>query len=305
MNKYLFILCPGYSGSTLLWRVLHTSKNVSALPTEGQYLPGVREIMLRDRWNPTLTFPWEAIREEWRKYWDLDKPVLLDKSVPNFIRASQIEKVFDPSYFVIMMRDPYALCEAYLRRRSRMLQGVYAPLVTMPDRTGTVRRQVARYAAMLWVKFASLQMENMRSLARTVRFSYEDLTERPDEVKDKIARFIPEISDVNVAGSFLVHSVNGTSRRPLINMNEIKWRCLSSGDIHEINEVLSRYVDVLGQFGYGLRHPDQFQDARALAMRSRALASRILSLKRDEMRKLVFRHSRVHDRRNEAVASRV
>ncbi len=32
MPSYLFVLCPPYSGSTLLWKLLSTSQNVSSLP---------------------------------------------------------------------------------------------------------------------------------------------------------------------------------------------------------------------------------------------------------------------------------
>jgi len=49
---------------------------------------------------------------EWKKYWDLEKPVLLEKSPPNLVRARFLQQMFPNSYFVIMMRHPVAVAYA-------------------------------------------------------------------------------------------------------------------------------------------------------------------------------------------------
>lgn len=55
---------------------------------EGQGLPTVRKIMFEHnrRWDKTLDFDWSYIKNEWMKYWDLNCPILLEKSPPNIIR---------------------------------------------------------------------------------------------------------------------------------------------------------------------------------------------------------------------------
>jgi hypothetical protein len=167
------------SGSTLLWRLLQTSPHVSALPNEGQYLQPVRKIMLPDRWNPELKLPWAKIKDEWHKFWDLEKPLLLDKSVPNLIRAKQIEAAFPGAHFVAMVRDPYAQCEGIVRRRHRlrMLRQPERLPKHLKDtpRTGSTRDYAMELAVRQWVWMADRQMRNVQELERVIHFTYEDL----------------------------------------------------------------------------------------------------------------------------------
>jgi len=53
--------------------------------------------------------------EEWKIHWDLSKPVLLEKSPPNLIRARFLQKLFPNSYFVIVTRHPIAVSYATLK----------------------------------------------------------------------------------------------------------------------------------------------------------------------------------------------
>ena len=116
MSTHLFILCPPYCGSTLLWKLMSTSDNVSALPEEGQFLPEVEGIMRDKPWQRDHAMPWEQIRAVWETYWDIEKPLLVEKSPPNIIRAKAIAEHFDPARFVIMARNPYAHVEGLMRR---------------------------------------------------------------------------------------------------------------------------------------------------------------------------------------------
>ena len=127
-NKYLFILCPPYSGSTLLNELISTSNNVSSNNNqgtrEGQKLPSVKKIMFDhdDRWNIGLKYDWEFIKKEWLKHWDISKPILLEKSPPNLIRAFDIQSCFQPCYFICMIRNPYAFCEGFIRYENQWNQ---------------------------------------------------------------------------------------------------------------------------------------------------------------------------------------
>jgi hypothetical protein len=57
MSSYLFVLCPPYSGSTLLWKLLSTSANVSSLPQEAQFLPELKDIMRDSPWKADRALP--------------------------------------------------------------------------------------------------------------------------------------------------------------------------------------------------------------------------------------------------------
>ncbi|MGB1141093.1 MAG: hypothetical protein ACPG1A_09355, partial [Halioglobus sp.] len=61
MRVYLFVLCPPYSGSTILWKLLATSSQVSSLPSEGQFLPELEPIMRDKPWVKEHRLPWDTI----------------------------------------------------------------------------------------------------------------------------------------------------------------------------------------------------------------------------------------------------
>lgn len=81
-DKHLFLLCPPYSGATILWKLISSSPNVTALPN------------------------------------DLTKPIFLGKSPSNLICAFEIENHFPSSYFILMLKNPYTFCEGIIRRQN-------------------------------------------------------------------------------------------------------------------------------------------------------------------------------------------
>lgn len=117
MRKYLFVLSPPFSGSTLMQKLLATSKNVSSFRGEGQFVESVKDIMRSDPWDVNKKMPWDFIKKEWHKKWDLNKSILVEKSPPNILRGIEIEKVFKPLYCIAIIRNPYAFCESIVRRR--------------------------------------------------------------------------------------------------------------------------------------------------------------------------------------------
>ena len=114
MSSYLFILCPPYSGSTVLWKLVSTSEAVSSLPTEGQFIPEVKAILRATPWRVPLQLPWKDIKAVWDRYWDPSKPLLVEKSPPHLMRTHDIVEHFNPVHFLIMVRNPYAHCEGLM-----------------------------------------------------------------------------------------------------------------------------------------------------------------------------------------------
>lgn len=233
MSRYLFVLCPPYCGSTLLWKLLSTSGNVSALPKEGQFLVEVEDIM-RDRpWDKTNAMPWPDIKAVWERYWDHDKPILLEKSPPNIIRAAAIAQHFKPAQFVIMVRNPYAHAEGLMRRNEWPL------------------RRAANFSLMC----LRTQLENKRQLAHTLVFTYEQLVQDPTQACADLAAFQPALADMNPEASFEVHSVDGTVDRQITDLNAKKIAALSAEDLVALNEFFVPAEDILNAWGYGLIQP--------------------------------------------------
>jgi hypothetical protein len=238
--------------------------------------------MLVDKWNADHKFPWATIKDEWSKIWDLEKPILLEKSPPNLLRAADIEQAFSPCWFIVMMRDPYALCEGLARRRNRRNRLFRTFSHTPPD--GSNNRDYAmEFAANLWARFAAQQIKNIKGLERVLYFTYEELTENPASVMEKIVTFLPELDDLDATQKFRVHSVTGTDARELMNMNETKWQCLLKREIRIINTVLEKRQEDLRFLGYRVREPDPFQDVRAAMIRSKSLVLKFKNEGREAM----------------------
>ncbi len=227
-NAYLFVLCPPFSGSTVLWKLLGTSPVVSSHSVEGQVVDGVKELMRNDPWNPNTRMPWAAIKAKWERAWDMSKPILLEKSPPNIMRAFELEQHFAPAHFIAMVRNPYALCEGLQRRRQMELAT----------------------AARRWVVHVTHQFENITKLKRIVHFTYEELTDTPTRIKEKILTFMPQLQELDLTQSFEVHSVQGNEARPLHNFNDEKIARLSAADIQRINTVLQAHERLMKFFGY-------------------------------------------------------
>ncbi|MGC9385043.1 MAG: hypothetical protein ACP5D6_10625 [Kosmotogaceae bacterium] len=233
MNSYVFILCPPYCGSTLLWKLVLTSTVVSALPSEGQFLPEVKEIMRQDPWNVNVKLPWVKIKEVWDGYWDHNKLLLLEKSPPNLIRAKEIEQHFNPVYFLLMVRNPYAHCEGLIRHN----------------------KQNAKEAAEFTVRCLKQQAENAVNLKEALCFTYENLVGDPGSISRKIKSFIPEIGELKYDDKFRVHSIDGIVEREITDLNQKKIYNLSNNDLKQINGILIHHPDIMDYWGYKYYEP--------------------------------------------------
>jgi hypothetical protein len=230
-QDHLFVLSPPFSGSTVLWRVLNTSPNVTSLPHvrgEGQFVPAVKPMMRDDPWNPGKRLDWVFIRAEWVRLWDPNRKIRLEKSPPNILRALEIERHFPNAYFVAMLRNPYAFCEGIRRR-----QGVDVKI-----------------GAETWLNHACAQMKNRQSLERILFFTYEEFTDQTERVRTRLLNFLPSLQSLEIGGTYFAKSILGRGERHIQNFNGLKIRELSAEDRVGIRAVLQQRPDVLEFFGY-------------------------------------------------------
>lgn len=230
MSSYLFVLCPPYSGSTVLWKLLSTSANVSALPDEGQFLPEVEDYMREKPWDRGHSLPWPEIKAVWETYWDHSKPVLLEKSPPNLIRTREILAHFQPVKFVIMVRNPYAHSEGLMRRND------------FP----------ARRAAHFSMMCLRTQLDNARNLDNALVLTYESLVADPARTCAQLTGFMPELGELDPRASFEIHSIDGTLTRPITELNSKKIAALSPATLDALNAVFKLNEDTLAAWGYEL-----------------------------------------------------
>jgi len=233
MSSYLFVLCPPYSGSTLLWKLLSTSQNVSSLPLEGQFLPELENLMRDKPWNPNQVLPWPEIKAVWESYWDMHKPVLLEKSPPNLIRTQDILTHFHPVKFVVMVRNPYAQSEGLMRRNNWPI------------------KRAANFSMMC----LRTQLKNARDLDNTLVMTYESLVQNPIHACQKLTTFLPELADMDYAANFEVHSIDGTLNRPITDLNPKKIAALPADTLAAMNDIFMHHRHTIEAWGYDLLVP--------------------------------------------------
>lgn len=228
-HKYLFILSPPYSGSTALWRLLQSSRRVAALPDEGQKLPELRDEMRREPWNPEREFPWARISEVWHGYWDLARPVLLEKSPPHLCRIEQLEAHFRPAWHILLLRDPLATCEGLHRRNGLDWSE----------------------AADRWCAWLQMHLHARRHLDRSIVVYYEELVNETPATLAQLARWLPELDDVAADAVVEAHAVDGQQRRQLVDLNPRKIEAIAARDRQQIIERLRRDAAALSRTPYG------------------------------------------------------
>lgn len=130
-HTVVFIAGLHRSGTSILHRCLRDHPSISGFQDtgvpedEGQHLQSVYPAALAHggpgrfgfdpeaRLDETSSLVSESNRtvlwEEWTRHWDLEKPVLVEKSPPNLIRTRFLQAMFPDSRFIVLLRHPIAV----------------------------------------------------------------------------------------------------------------------------------------------------------------------------------------------------
>jgi len=179
MKSYLFLLTPGYSGSTILYKLLNTSPNISTLLSnlnpshvgEGCALFHLTkkykiDNYLQIRNNPNIKLPMDLVKEAYESIWDTNKPILCDKSLPTLFRANAYNEYFSKFgkvYFISLIRNPYYI----------------------------------RYSITDWYHYACFVKKNINTFDNILHISYESLTNDIEKSINKILDFMPKLETLN------------------------------------------------------------------------------------------------------------
>lgn len=116
-HKFIFIMCPPFQGSTLLYRLIDSSPNVSTLlgkspwAGEAQYIyKDIDPNYWDNRNNKDYDLDMDMVWDVCSSNWDMSKPVLCEKSPQHIYRADKIYDYFSKKgevYFMTQIRDPY------------------------------------------------------------------------------------------------------------------------------------------------------------------------------------------------------
>ncbi|MFX0203719.1 MAG: sulfotransferase [Candidatus Hodarchaeota archaeon] len=245
-HKFVFIAGLHRSGTSILFQCLREHPLISGFSNtrvskdEGQHLQSVyRPAKAYGGWgkfgfNPEahltelspLVTEENRIRlfSEWAKYWDTEKPLLLEKSPPNLIRTRFLQALFPDSYFIVLVRHPIAV--SYATGKKLIIKS-------------TLERLLNHW--LICHDTFSADREHIRNI---FVLKYEDFIEDTDRCLEKISSFLGIDSHPN-------------NLRVRSNANEKyfkRWKRLRNNLILKFyaNYIIEKYETRVNQYGYSL-----------------------------------------------------
>ena len=243
-KQFVFIAGLHRSGTSLLFQCLRDHPQISGFENtgvpedEGQHLQSVYapahkfgrpgtfgfnpDAYLTER-SPLVTEQnRECLFREWSRWWNLDQPVLLEKSPANLVRSRFLQAMFPDSRFVVITRHPIA--NAYATQKwSR------TPLYSL------VRH---------WLVCHERFEEDRRHLRRAMLLRYEDFVRQPERVLAEVCAFLD-----------LPPHWSGRDVRPEINARYLaRWQRRSRSLVSApyVGLMRRRFEARLQRFGYSL-----------------------------------------------------
>lgn len=159
---------------------------------------------------------------EWGAYYDLDKPVLLEKSPPNLVRARYFQSLFPNASFLFIVRHPVAVALATRKWTDASLLELL----------------------LHWHAAYSIMQMDLPHLRRYAVMRYEDLVAAPQAACDRICA--------------LTGIESFTPQQAVVNHNDKYfeiWRGLRAEERALIEHAYPGRYGPLQDFGYSLTEP--------------------------------------------------
>jgi hypothetical protein len=239
---WLFILGVNNSGTTILTNILETHPQIRTLPAEGQHLtaafPRPNLLGVGRLWSSRMDiFRWREdfdprpalqAKKDWARLYPKRKGILLEKSPPNTVRSLWLQRNFEPSRFLSIIRSPYAVCEGIRRRKEYTID----------------------QAALHWKTANQCLLDDLASIEHQLLIKYEDLADDPQRSFEEIQAFLGLDTPFELDELMRVqaHSYQGTTAG-LQNLNAHSLQNLSRDDIDQINRICG---DLMHKLGYAL-----------------------------------------------------
>ncbi|MFK8023809.1 MAG: sulfotransferase [Ilumatobacter sp.] len=163
-----------------------------------------------------------GLTEAWRPYWDLERPVLVEKSPPNMIMGRYLESIFPGSALVVIVRHPIVVALSTKK---------WAPRTSLS--------QLVEH----WFVAHDLLRADAQRLDRLHVLRYEDLIAEPDSTLASVAEFI---------------GLDGTVDPGLLDASRSSryldtWAAMTDGgylDQRRHTKILDRYGSRIEEWGY-------------------------------------------------------
>ncbi len=258
-HKFVFISGLHRSGTSLLFQCIRDHpeisgfKNTGVPEDEGQHLQsvypvdGVYEGPGHFGFNPAFHLTEEShlvssdnankLFNEWKKYWDLEKPFLLEKSPPNLVRSRFLQALFPNAYFITLLRHPVAVSYAthpYSRKHSIL------PWKKWGNKS-SIHSLIAH-----WLVCHEQFSYDKKYLRNLLVLKYEEFVVEPQTTLKKIYEFLG------------VKSVPFTREvRPNVNDKYFsKWEDMQNGMLTKFytQYITQKFERRVNQYGYSLKN---------------------------------------------------
>ncbi len=254
-HRHVFVGGLHRSGTTPLAAVLADHPQVSGLADTGvlenegiflqdvypqlRQLGGMGRFAFNDKAHLTeesaLATPATAKRlfAAWSPYWDLTRPVLVEKSPNNMLMAGFLQKVFPGSRMVVMVRNPIVVALAMAK---------WDPLVI--TRKGRRRVGFEGYVRH-WVHAHEIVRQDASRLGGMLVVRYEDLVSHPDRELERIRQFL------ELAGPIPSHRITGGRSDGYAD----RWKAMATGgpvQRRRRRRVEQQWGETIRDFGYDL-----------------------------------------------------
>lgn len=189
-KKFIFISGLHRSGTSLLYKILKEQDAISGLSKtneledEGQHVQTVYkpayefggvgkfgfDINARLDENSKLIneINRKKLFNEWSRFWDLEKNILLEKSPPNIIRTRFLQRMFPNSYFINITRHPIATSIASKKWSKTSLDELISH----------------------WIKCHEIFNEDKKMIRNIINIKYEDLINNNEEILAQLSKFL-------------------------------------------------------------------------------------------------------------------
>ena len=237
-KKYIFICGLHRSGTSTLTKMIGTSKSISIhtntnVPeNEGQHIKSVYDRALKHGGAGSFGFDKnyhyteesyllnaennDKILNEWSKYWDLNKSILVEKSPPNIIHTRYLQEIVPNSFFIIILRHPFVVALATNKWNNQSLD-----------------KHIEH-----WLHVHEILYNDLKKIKNYLIFKYEELN--IDTFENKINNFLEEKLSLSI-DSKIINSMKVSNKKYFENI------------IPE--HIKNKYENKISNFGYTFEPP--------------------------------------------------
>lgn len=256
---FVFLITPPRSGSTLISRILRTSKAIESINdrAEAQWL--LNSTSAPERWDEDhktdLKLLSNLMINRCRKIFHKNKDfkIIFDKSpAHNLLRIKKFRNFFPNHICIVSNRNPYAYIGSSLskNRNFHFTKQFLSEIPTYMNLEKSSKREIKIFLlTMHWISCSKKLINHIREM-KLEFLTYEKFTENPSLLfacfPDKIKDFISDM-DYEAKVKVKNYPLQGIS-----NQNSRQISVLTSTDLKVINKVLKMNLEIMNFFDYQL-----------------------------------------------------